>query len=171
MSEETVEVEIKGTPLENVKHELFVQFYVKNSETRRNATLCYAEAYEYKLDELSKDDAKYIDIRDEEGEVIDQELIEKSSYDKAYNVCAVEGHRVLKSPKVQARIIEVLNEYVTDSVVDSELGKIILQDKELPAKNAAIKTYNDIKGRVIKKTDLTTDGDKIEGVVVLPAKE
>lgn len=39
----------------NPKHELFSQLYVKNAELFGNATQCYAEAYGFKLDELSRE--------------------------------------------------------------------------------------------------------------------
>ena len=174
MSEETETIEVEDTKvLENIKHELFVQYYVCNSEVRKNATLCYGMAFDYNLDDLAKDDAVWIDVPVEGGKdgETESKCIQPSTYDKAYQVCATEGSRILKYPEIQKRIIQVLNEYVTDDVVDAELGKVILQDREKAPKVNAIKVYNDIKGRIIKKTDITTMGDKVEGVVVLPAKE
>jgi hypothetical protein len=68
----------KAIPL-RPQHELFCQLYVKNEELFGNGTLCYAEAYNYKLETLSHEET-----RDEGGQ-----LIEDSEYDKAYNVCSV----------------------------------------------------------------------------------
>ena len=173
MSEEKETIEVGSNALSNIKHELFVQYFVCNSETRNNSTLSYAMAYEYRLEDLPKDDAVWAEVAVEggrEGET-ENKCVQPSTYDKAYQVCATEGARVLKYPETQKRVVQVLNEYVTDDVVDAELGKVILQDREKTPKVQAIKVYNDIQGRIIKKTDITTMGDKIEGVVVLPAKE
>lgn len=164
---ETIEVEEKAA-LKNIKHELFCQYYVNNSTLFGNATHSYNEAYEYHLDELDKDDAVY--DNDKKSKTYGKE-IEKSSYDKAYNICSVEGARLLRNPKINERIVVLLNELLKDEVVDGQLAKVIMQDDEIGPKVQAIKAYNDIRGRVIKKTDITTMGDKVEGIVVLPAKE
>lgn len=165
--QETIEVEQKGA-LDNVNHELFCQYYVNNSILFGNATQSYNEAYKYNLDDLPDDDAVY--DTDKKSKTYGKKL-EKSTYEKAYNVCSVEGARLLRNPKVNARIVVLLNELLTDEVVDGQLAKVIMQDKDIGPKVQAIKAYNDIRGRVIKKTDITTMGDKVEGVVVLPSKE
>ncbi len=127
----------------NPKHELFCQFYVKNSELFGNATLSYAEAYAYSLDELSR--AKPMDA---EGKPTDD-----SEYQKQYNVCSVEGHRLLRSPKIQDRLTKLLNEMLKDDVVDRELVKVILQDHKPEAKVAAIREYNKLKARITEKVE------------------
>lgn len=170
MSEEKETIEVKpiSEPLSNLKHEMFCQYYVNNSILFGNATHSYNEAYKYNLDDLPDDDEVY--DNDKKSKTYGKKL-EKSTYDKAYNVCSVEGARLLRSPKINARITVLLNELLTDDIVDGQLAKVIMQDKDIAPKVQAIKAYNDIRGRVIKRTDLTTDGDKIQGVVVLPAKE
>lgn len=88
-------------PKLNPKQELFCQFYVKNSELFSNATLAYAEAYEYALEELDRT-SEYA----EEGET----KIGPSEYEKAYKVCSVQGSKLLRNPKIQGRMTELLNE-------------------------------------------------------------
>ncbi|MGY3406115.1 hypothetical protein ACVWZV_002228 [Bradyrhizobium sp. GM5.1] len=126
----------------NIKRELFCQYYVNNSETFGNATHSYAEAFGYKLDELSKE-AEY----DEDGKKTSD-----SEYDLACNVCAVEGNKLLRIPQIDKRITVLLNELLKDDVVDGELAKLIRQNTDNTAKVAGIREYNKLRGRIIDKT-------------------
>lgn len=135
------------------QHELFCQLYIKNEALFGNATLCYAEAYNYKLDTLS-----HKETRDDEDN-----LIEASEYDRAYNVCSVQGHALLRMPKLQDRINRLLNEMLKDDIVDAQLAKVILQDRKLDSKVAAIREYNKIRQRITEKVDLTSGGEKVQG--------
>lgn len=146
----------------NPKHELFCRFYVQNQALFGNATLSYAEAYDYKLDELSKE-AVYSEP-DENGR---REKLEPSDYDKAYHVCAVEGSRLLKMPDIQQLITELLNEMLKDDVVDSQLAKVILQDDDRKEKIAAIREYNKLRGRIIDKTKLEVERFAVDDIRVL----
>jgi hypothetical protein len=116
-----------------------------------NATLSYAEAFGYKLDELSKEDAKY------KGKGAKRKLIEPSSYDKAYHVCSVQSSRLLRNADIQNRITALLNELLRDDIVDSQLAKIITQDDDLQSKVRAINEYNKVCGRIIDKTRDVTE--------------
>ena len=146
----------------NLEQETFCQLFVKNDYCFNNATISYAEAYGYDLDNLSKDDAV------KEG----NKIIEKSSYDKAYNVCSVSAHHLLRKPKIQERIIELFNETLTDEQVDGELAKVIRQSKELNPKVNAIKVYNDVKGRIVKKQEITgKDGKDLNFISSLSNEE
>lgn len=141
------------------RRELFCQFFVRNSETRSNATLSYGEAFDYKLDTLPKDDAVFApEWVDEDGDVHGGERITPSTYDKAYQVCATEGARLLKIPEIQDRITDLRNEMLEDRIVDGELEKVIMQDIELAPKLGGIREYNALRNRVQKKIDVTTNG-------------
>ena len=142
----------KPAPLKP-QHELFCQLYVKNEELFGNGTLCYAEAYNYKLDSLSHEES-----RDDEDN-----LIEASEYDKAYRVCSVQGSVLLRNLRVQDRITKLLNEMLKDDIVDAQLAKVILQDRKLEAKIAAIREYNKIRQRITEKVDLTSMGERVTG--------
>lgn len=149
----------------NPQRELFCRYYTQNEELFGNATLSYAEAYDYKLDELSRK-AIYEEIFDDEtGDTSQGELIEDSEYDKAYHVCSVESSKFLRNPEIQARITELLNELLKDEVVDSQLAKLIIQDKEPAAKIAAIREYNKIRQRIVERTDITSGGQPITGFI------
>jgi hypothetical protein len=140
------------------QHELFCQLYVKNEELFGNGTQCYAEAYNYKLESLSHEQ-----VRDEEDN-----LIEDSEYNKAYNVCSVQAHVLLRMPKVQQRITALLNEMLKDDIVDAQLAKVILQDEKLEPKISAIREYNKIRQRITEKVDLTSGGEKVQGFQLIP---
>jgi hypothetical protein len=142
----------------NIRREAFCQYYTKNQQLFGNATHSYAEAFSYRLDELSRDDAKY------KGKGAKRKLVEPSSYDKAYNVCAVEGARLLRNPKVQERITALLNELLRDDIVDSQLAKIITQDDDLQSKVRAINEYNKVRGRIIDKTRDVTERFAIDDI-------
>lgn len=130
----------------NLENELFCQFYVKNDALFGNGTLAYAEAYDFKLDELSRDDALYDEVN---------KLIQDSTYTRAYNVCSVQASKLLRVPKIQERIIVLLNEILKDDVVDSELAKVIKQNHKLDSKVAAIKEYNKLRNRITDNVKVT----------------
>lgn len=77
-----------------------------------------------------------------------QELVESSSYDKAINICGVQGNRLLRSFKIQDRIRKLFNEMLTDEFVDGELSKVVAQDHDLSSKMAAVREFNKLKARI-----------------------
>ena len=126
------------------KQELFCQYYTQHEATFGNATLSYAAAYNYDLGDIQ--------IFDEAGN-----HIFSKQYQKKANVCAVEGHRNLRRPKVKARIDALLAQLLKDEIVDGQLAKVIMQDAKLESKVAAIREYNKVRGRIIDKTKVVTD--------------
>lgn len=144
----------------NLQQEAFCRFYTQNRELFGNATLAYAEAYNYRLDELSREDEI-----DEKG----NKKPNTSEYDRAYNTCSVNGSRLLRISKIDERIRDLLNEMLLDKVIDAELVSIILKGEKDSDRVAAIREYNKLKQRIIEKTDLTSRGEKITGIsYVLP---
>lgn len=146
MEEETILEQL--TP----KQEKFCRFYTQNKALFGNATLSYAEAYNYNLDLLDKTDAKYESY--EENGVKKSKKIEESSYDKAYNVCASNANRMLRNEKITPFLTKYLNELLTDEIVDSNLAEIIVNGKDAD-RVSAIKEYNKLKQRIIDKSELT----------------
>lgn len=136
----------KSQILKNPKWELFCKCYTSNRELFGNATHAYAEAFGYKLDTLSRDDAVY----DE-----NHKCIEPSSYDKAVNVCAVEGNRLLRFPKINQRISDLLNELFKEEIIDAELSWVIMQRQDLGPKVAAIKEFNVLRARTKNRVEMT----------------
>jgi hypothetical protein len=125
-----VKITKKKLESKNLKHELFCRYYTQNESLFGNGTHSYAEAFGYKLDTLSKE-VRYKVIK-KGGQEIKNKI--PSEYDAACLVCAVESHRLLRKPKIQARITDLLCEMLSDKVVDSQLVKVVMQDKELSAK-------------------------------------
>jgi hypothetical protein len=219
------------------KQELFCNYYTMPGDFFGNATLAYAEAYNFTLDTLSQepddqdsgDDtdelypeakrivledsqastsvlqrklgigyaraAKLVDELEERGiigpadgatprkvigadegldlqtyEALEDDEIEtqyepqghggtlirnrkyNSPYLRAYNVCSVLAHRLLRNVKVQNRCRVMRLAYMKDDVVDSERIKVILQDEDKKAKLSGITSYDKLKGRIIDKT-------------------
>ena len=137
----------------NQKQELFCRYYTQVGDLFDNGTLAYAEAYDFNLDELSKE--KEIKETDAEGKPI---KYADSPYTRAYNVCAVNASKLLRVPKVWKRVIELRKEVLNDDVVDSELLRIIKQDSKLEHKLGGIREYNKMKNRVTEHGDLTSGG-------------
>lgn len=131
------------------KEELFLRYYVQNDETRMNGTHSYDMAYGKKLEEQDKEDAEYIE---KEGRKI---CIKKSSYDRCYDLCKSEACRILTKPYIQARKVVLLNEMLTNEIVDAELVKVIKQDVDRPSKIRAINEYNKLGGRIVVKENHT----------------
>lgn len=172
------EVGIDLTP----KQELFCNYYCKNLEFFCNATLSYAAAFGIDLDSYSKDDAVYADFDDEEEPDLDEEdgekskkkkksrrddyrpVITRSSYDRMYDNCSSNGSRLLRNDKIQAVTRKMFVEMLDNDVIDAELTKIIIRGQKDSDRINAIKEYNALKTRIIKKLDLTTNGKDIGGL-------
>lgn len=153
---EKLEIDIYGSRVAiegelNIKQELFARCYAQNTAMFGNATMSYAYAYGYKLDEMSHEKGEATNW-DKKGTAI---AWEDSEYVKACAICAVEGSRHLRNPKINRRIDELLSEYMTDQMVDAELAKVIKQDHDLSPKVAAIREFNALRGRIREKVDHT----------------
>jgi len=142
------------------KEEAFCRYYTQgDSTTFGNATWSYSYAYDYDLEALK--------LEYEEPDDVDEELeyqphggglhrsrrtYVRTPYDKACSVCAVEGGKILRKPKIQSRCRTLLNELMRDEVVDAERAKVIMQDDDLSSKLKAIQSFDKLKGRIIDKT-------------------
>lgn len=131
------------------ERETFCQLYTLDMELKGNGTLCYAEAYGYELNSLSRET-----IKDMDGNIISE-----SEYDKQYHVCSTAASRLLRDDDIKARIRELLKEYLNDDVLDAELAKIIIQDRDLAVKRHAIADANKLKGRIIERFDGKVSGN------------
>lgn len=132
-----------------LKQEKFCRLYTQNSELFGNGTLAYAEAYGYDLETLDRTNEK-----DEKG----KEIPGSSEFSRVYNMCSSSASRMLRNEKINELITKSLNELMKDEVVDAQLAKVIMQDNKLEAKMSGIKEYNNLKQRIIKKTDITSNG-------------
>lgn len=169
-----------GSIFENIgnlltpRQELFCRLYTQNSFYFWNATLSYAKAYNYDLDVLDdKDgliefrDGTIMTVRDYEerdfrGEKLEKlhgihRDIKKSSRKHMYDNMAAYGSRMISNDKIQARCIELHNEYMKDNIIDARHSEIIRWKDDKTALDG-IKEYNKVKGRILAKVDLTSGG-------------
>lgn len=130
-----------------VQQELFCHFYTINDDLRGNATHAYAEAFGYKLDDMSDDDQVWEEYDSETGRGHGK-IIEKSTRAKAINACAVQASYLLRNHKIQKRKEEMLNTLLRDDYVDSRLAKWIQDDREPATSIAGIREYNKLKKRI-----------------------
>lgn len=121
--------EIIGATL-NEKQKLFCEYYAGSRETFGNATRSYILAYGMAWKGTKKEKLK------------------------VENVAAVNAHHLLRNPKLTQHINIIRQRFITDDMVDFEVAKVIMQDKELAPKVAGIKVYNDVRGRVVKKMNV-----------------
>lgn len=117
----------------------FCRLYTQNEELFSNATLSYAEAYGYGLEDLLN-----VPQCDEKGNTIPR----SSERDRAYDICSASASRLLRNEKIQEKVTMYLNELMKDTVVDSQLAKVIMQDRKLESKISAIREYNKLRNRV-----------------------
>lgn len=143
------------------EQEIFCHYYSQNSELFGNATLSYAEAYDYKLDDLSRE--KPILEYNDKNEPIEWG---KSQYQIAYDQASAFGSRLMRKDKIQKRVRTLLNEMLKDEVVDAQLAEIILEGND-GDKIQAIREYNKLRQRIVDKKDITSAG---KAIVFLPAE-
>ena len=130
------------------KEELFMQYYMHNSETRYNATWAYNYAYNRGLEEIPQNIEVIIDKK--------KQTQENPEYRRVRALCSVAGSKLLVKPKINARKIQLATQNLQNNVVDSELSGVIMQNKELAPKMKAIQEYNKLNQRIVDKVDIRT---------------
>ena len=68
-----------------------------------------------------------------------------------YMTAKAEAWRLLQNPTITSRIRELVDIYISDEIVDKELGSVIMQYADFSSKVAAIREYNKLKGRITEK--------------------
>ena len=109
------------------KQEFFCQLFAKDRDCFGNGTQAYLKAFSTKRKK------------------------------PAYSTARVEAHKLLTNPNIIDRIRELIDVWISDEVVDKELGMVILQYDNLSAKVAAIREYNKVKGRMTFSKDKWID--------------
>jgi hypothetical protein len=124
----------------NINQEAFCQYYTGGGEYFGNGVWSYILAYKLKVPLIS-----YSELNE----------FQKKKYDNA----RADAAQLLAKGNIRNRCDELLDALIKDEIVDRELAKVIMQNKELSAKVAAIKEYNQVKNRV--KQDSSTPEIKI----------
>ena len=140
---------ISERPL-TIQQEIFCQYYVKSKEYRGNGTWCYAIANGIDLENLSK--VREIEIKEIGGREVEVEIPGTSEYEKKYQVCNTLANRLLQKVTIQNRKVKLLNEMLTNDIVDSRMAEWILSDDET-ASTKMISEYNKLKQRIINKSE------------------
>lgn len=142
----------------NAQHELFCIYFTRSgTETFNNATLSYAEAYGFDLDNLSVE-AIY------KGKGKNKKLVEMSPFDKAYRTAGVSGKRLLKKDNISKRIDTKLNElYGSENAINARLAKIAFKEVDDSQSLIAIRDINKLRRRLGPKED-EDDGEKAQPI-------
>lgn len=130
-----------------LKQKKFCELYTSEGDTFGNGTLSYALAYDYPLEE--QDETR---LFDEAGKVI----YGSSARDKMASLCASGSSINLRKPLIRDYIDILLVNKLNDTVVDSQLAKLLLNARKEDVRLNSIKVYNDLKQRITKKIDITT---------------
>lgn len=130
----TINGRVPGTPLLNYNHERFCQIWTTDVEFFGNGVKSYGLVYG-------------LDLSDQ----------------KEYHVAKACAARLLTNAILLERIGELIEVFITDQLVDKELGTVIKQNADFSSKVAAIREYNRVKGRITNKVkvsgSLETDMD------------
>lgn len=135
----------------NAQQESFCRYYTQDSDLYGNGTLSYALAYGHDLENASR-----IRTKGEDG----LEIEGSSDFDKMENLCAASASRLLRNDKVLTRIVTLQNKMLRDEIVDAKHADLIMNGKQ-EVKLGAIKEYNNLRGRITKKLDVLSGGEKL----------
>lgn len=124
------------------KQELFCELYATDREFFGNGTQAYIEAYDIDTSKPSK-----------------------------YKVAMSAASRLLSNVKICEKINSLLEEGgLNDQFVDKQLVYLMTQHEDKKAKMAAIREYNQMKGRITQRIDHTTKGESLPAPqVYMPA--
>lgn len=163
----------------NKEQEQFCRNYTQNYDFFGNATLSYAHAYGHDIEAEPDDDALLLladgrEMLERDFDLVDTDdikpkikrTLEPSSRSKMENMCASAGSRLRKDVKIQLRCRELLNEFMTDSVIDARLTQIILEGANGDSVRA-IQEYNKLRQRIVTKVDHTSKGNEIKGNTII----
>ena len=126
------------------EQEAFCVAFTTKGEYARNATHSYAFAYGFDLPRKENGDIDYLS--------------------KDYKTCQASASRLLLNPNIQARVKEIYTIRFNDtSEADARVQDIIEHGKDTDAIQA-VKLQADLKQRITKKLDITTQGRPLAGL-------
>jgi hypothetical protein len=127
----------------NINQRLFCQYYAGGGEWFGNGVWSYVFAFELK-------------VPFREYKCMSEE--QKADYDSA----CVMASALLRNVKIKNYINKLLDELIKDEIVDRELAKVVMQDKELGPKVQAVREYNRVKGRGLDRVEHSMDDNLID---------
>lgn len=120
-----------------LQQQLFIKLYTEKGDTTNNGTLSYALAYNYELEKDSK------------GKNI--------TTGKDYCICKANASRLLANANIKSEIKDIWLSRFIDSDVDARTSQILHNGKDSDSIQA-IKIHNELKNRITKRIDLTSNG-------------
>lgn len=121
------------------QRKLFAKLYTTKGVTFCNATESYAAAYDYDIEpRWNEEHQKFERTREQEAH---------------YLTCRVNGSRLRANAGVKTMIDNELMAQFNDRNADVRLQEILIGGKDADSLNA-IKQYNELKGRIVKKMDV-----------------
>ena len=124
---------VKMTP----RQEAFISIYLTRGDTFNSGVLSYAQAFGHELP------------RDINGKIM--------TTTKEYNTCGANSSRLMQDSKIREKITTGMIELLNDNAVDERLSYILHKGQEANSIQA-IKIANDLKNRITKRIDITTQG-------------
>lgn len=158
----------------NPQQEMFCINFTQNDSLRGNATLSYADAFDFDLESQPDNDSQYVTSNGEyyaewelESEPKDSpkhisrcKKVQDSSYKRMYDNVSSYASKLKKKLYIQKRCRELLNDFMVDIVIDTRLMNIILHGDDGDSMRA-IAEYNKLKQRIVDKKDITSGGKPI----------
>lgn len=140
-----------------LQQERFCKYYTQPSELFGSGVLSYAKAYDYDLENAS---------RLNEVDANNKEIKGTSEYDKMHLTCRANASRLLTNDNIIKRVRQLLNELMTDDVIDARLIEIIVKGNDADSLRA-LQEYNKLKQRIVTKVDHTSKGNEIKGNTIV----
>lgn len=110
----------------SLKENEFCRLYSSSEEHFGNGVRAYAKAYD-------------IDITTKKG----------------YNTAKAGAYRALTKDYILAKINKLLDATINEQFVDKQLAFLVTQNADLHVKLGAIKEYNALKQRIVKRTNVS----------------
>lgn len=77
------------------------------------------------------------------------------------------GSNLMKQEHILARIKQIVDQNLSDPLVDSRLGELILQSEDLSVALKGIQEYNKLKNRIVEHLDVTSKNERIPAEVAV----
>lgn len=165
--------EVGSLPLKNLRHELFCKLYAGHMGMNAfgNGTRCYINAFGYDVEIIKlREQAALIAEKRERGFTTKVQMVILRVKAKE-KVAQVQASILLSKPMISERIDFLMDNISnSDNFADRELAFVMGQRHDLASKVSAIRHFDDKKGRIVKRLDVTSDGEPIKSIeIVSPA--
>lgn len=162
--------DVGSIPLTNPRHELFCKLYAGHEGMNffGNGTRCYMLAFGYNEDVVKlREQANAIAEKRERGFTTKVQMIILRVKAKE-KIAAVEASGLLAKPNISERVDFLMDNISNnENFADRELAFVMGQRHDLASKVSAIRHFDDKKGRIVKRLDVTSDGEPIKSIEIV----